>query len=88
MWGENQQLGAIDLLSILSFLIAIQNLDENRQQSAHNDVQAANARQEQHLLRAIKDMFEEQNRMLLDQNEVLERQNQMLSEILDIVRNN
>lgn len=64
MWNENQQLSVIDLLSVLSFIIAIQNLDENRQQSAHNDVQAANAKQEQHLLQEIKKMFEEQNKML------------------------
>lgn len=81
MWNENQQLGAIDILSVLSFIIAIQNLDENRQQSAHNDVQAANAKQEQHLLQEIHKMFEEQNRMLEDQN-------RMLEEILDSVRNN
>lgn len=68
MWNENQQLSAIDILSVLSFLIAIQNLDENRQQSAHNDVQTANAKQEQHLLQEIKKMFEEQNEML---NEIL-----------------
>lgn len=74
MWNENQQLSVIDFLSVLSFIIAIQNLDENRQQSAHNDVQAANAKQEQHLLQEIHKMFEEQNRML--------------EEILDIVRNN
>lgn len=81
MWNENQQLSAIDILSVLSFIIAIQNLDENRQQSAHNDVQAANAKQEQHLLQGIKKMFEEQNQMLEDQN-------RMLDEILDSVRNN
>lgn len=81
MWNENQQLSAIDILSVLSFIIAIQNLDENRQQSAHNDVQAANAKQEQHLLQEIKKMFEEQNQMLEDQN-------RMLKEILDTVKNN
>lgn len=68
MWNENQQLSVIDILSVMSFIIAIQNLDENRQQSAHNDVQAANAKQEQHLLQEIKKMFEEQNKML---NEIL-----------------
>lgn len=68
------------ILSVLSFIIAIQNLDENRQQSAHNDVQAANAKQEQHLLQEIKKMFEEQNQMLEDQNRMLEK-------ILDLVRN-
>lgn len=74
MWNENQQLSAIDILSVLSFIIAIENLSENREQSAHNDVQAANAKQEQHLLREIKKLFEEQN--------------QMLEEILDSVMNN
>lgn len=68
MWNENQQLSVIDILSVMSFVIAIQNLDENRQQSAHNDIQAANAKQEQHLLQEIKKMFEEQNKML---NEIL-----------------
>lgn len=81
MWNENQQLSAIDILSVLSLIIALINLDENRQQSAHNDVQAANAKQEQHLLQEIKKMFEEQNQMLEDQN-------RMLEEILDSVRNN
>lgn len=64
MEPNNQQFGVIDLLSVLSFIVAIQNLDENRQQSAHNDVQVANAKQEQHLLKEIKKMFEEQNQML------------------------
>lgn len=68
MWNENQQLSVIDILSVMSFIIAIQNLDENRQQSAHNDIQAANAKQEQHLLQEIKKMFEEQTKML---NEIL-----------------
>lgn len=64
MWNNNNQLSAIDILSVLSFAIAIENLQENREQSAHNDVQAANDRQEQHLLKEIKAMFEEQNQML------------------------
>lgn len=73
--GENnQQLGIIDIVSILSFIIAIQNLDENRQQSAHNDVQAANAKQERHMMEELKKLFEEQN--------------EMLREILDKVNNN
>lgn len=68
MWNENQ-LSALDIISVLSFIIAIQNLSENREQSAHNDVQAANAKQERHLLQEIKKMFEEQNKML---NEILD----------------
>lgn len=81
MWNENQQLSAIDILSVMSFIIAIQNLDENRQQSAHNDVQAANAKQEQHLLQEIKKMFEEQNQMLEDQNKMLEKIFSLLKQV-------
>lgn len=74
MWNDEQrQLSFIDILSILSFVVAIQNLEENRQQSAHNDVQAANEKHERHLLQEIKKMFEEQNKML--------------NEILDLLRN-
>lgn len=67
---NNNQFGAIDLISVLSFAIAIENLQENREQSAHNDVQAANERQEQHLLKEIKTLFDEQNEML---SEILTR---------------
>lgn len=73
MWNENRKLSVIDIISIMSFIIAIQNLSENREQSAHNDVQAANIKQEQHLLHEIKNMFEEQN--------------EMLNEILDLLKN-
>lgn len=70
MNGNNnqQQISFLDLLTILSFIIAIENLQENREQSAHNDVQTANARQERSLLKEIKKMFEEQNKML---NEII-----------------
>lgn len=70
---EQRQLSFVDILSILSFVVAIQNLEENRQQSAYNDVQSANAKQEKHLLQEVKKMFEEQNKMLND--------------ILDLLRN-
>lgn len=66
---SGNQWGAMDVLSVMSFLLGLENLQENRQQSAHNDVQAANARQEQNLLKEIGRMFEEQNRML---NEILQ----------------
>lgn len=72
--GNNNQFGAIDILSIVSLLLGYENLLENRSQSAHNDVQAANAKQEEHLLQEIKKMFEEQN--------------QMLNEILQLLQNN
>lgn len=71
--NNNNQFGAIDFLSIASFFIGYSNLIENRQQSAQNDVQAANDRQEQHLLKEIKTLFDEQN--------------EMLSEILTLLKN-
>lgn len=68
--NDRRQFGFVDFLTVLSFVIAIENLEENRIQSAHNDVQAANAKQEQHLLKEIRKMFEEQNQML---GEILEQ---------------
>lgn len=63
---NNNQLGFIDILSILSFFISIQNLKENEEQSAHNDVQKANDKQARYLLNEIKRLFEEQNKMLVE----------------------
>lgn len=68
--NENNQLGFIDILSILSFAIAIENLSENRIQSENNDVMKANQQQAEYLLNEIKRMFQEQNEMLA---EILER---------------
>ena len=53
-----------DILNLVSLIIGIQNLNENRQQSAHNDIQAENQRQAEFLLREINARFEEQNQML------------------------
>ena len=61
----------IDLLSILSILLGIQNLQENRDQSKHNDVQLANDKQAKFLLNEISTKFEEQNAMLKEQARLL-----------------
>lgn len=53
-----------ELLNALSLIIGLQNLQENREQSEHNDVQKANDEQERHLLEHIHSLFEEQNVML------------------------
>ena len=53
-----------DLLQILSIILGYQNLIENRQQSTHNDVTAANDKQAQFLLEEISRKFDEQNTML------------------------
>lgn len=58
-----------DLLNIVSILIGLQNLQENREQTAHNDVQIENDNQAKFLLDELKKQFDEQNKML---NEILQ----------------
>lgn len=58
-----------DLLNIVSILIGLQNLQENREQSEHNDIQSANDNQTKFLLDELNKKFNEQNKML---NEILE----------------
>ena len=64
MNGEQRQFDVLDILNVLSFMLGIENLQENRTQSAHNDVQA------EYLLVEINKRFEEQNKIL---GEILER---------------
>lgn len=54
----------LDLINALSLIIGIQNLQENREQSAHNDIHSENELQAQYLLTEIVALFEEQNAML------------------------
>lgn len=63
MYPQNQ-FDKIDALGILSFIIGYENLIENRQQSAHNDIQSANDQQARYLLEELKRLFQEQNEML------------------------
>ena len=72
--GEQRQFDALDMISLLSFFLGYENLLENRQQSAHNDVSAANDRQAQFLLEELGRKFEEQNAMLREILEVLKRE--------------
>ena len=58
-----------DLLNIVSILIGLQNLQENREQSEHNDIQSANDNQTKFLLDELNKKFDEQNKML---NEILQ----------------
>lgn len=69
--NEQRQFDALDLISVLSFMLGYQNLQENRQQSAHNDVSAANDKQAKFLLGELGRKFEEQNAMLHEILEVL-----------------
>lgn len=58
------QFDVIDMLSVMSFFLGLENLQENRQQSAQNDVNAANDKQAKQLLEELGKKFEEQNVML------------------------
>lgn len=58
------QTNDFDLLQILSIILGYQNLIENRQQSTHNDVTAANDKQAQFLLEELSNKFDEQNALL------------------------
>ena len=65
-----------NFLNVLSIILALQNLQENREQSAHNDVQIANDNQAKLILTEINGKFAEQNKML---EEILETQKEILS---------
>lgn len=69
--NEQRQFEAIDIISVLSFMLGYENLLENRTQSAHNDVSAANDKQARFLLEELSQKFEEQNTMLREILEVL-----------------
>lgn len=58
------QLDALDIVSILSLALGYKNLMENREQSAHNDVSAANEKQANFLLEELTKKFEDQNILL------------------------
>ena len=62
--ASNGQFGALDALGIASFLLGWENLMENRQQSAQNDVGAANDRQASYLLEEIGKRLDSQDRTL------------------------
>ena len=73
MQYDNQNNDLINLINVLSFVIGYSNLNENRQQSDRNDVQAANKAQAKYLLNEINRRFDEQNRMLERLIELMEK---------------
>lgn len=54
----------INAINVASFAIGLQNLKENREQSAYNDIHASNQRQAEYLLNEINRRFDEQNKLL------------------------
>lgn len=75
--GSNDNFGI--LLDIISILLGYENLMENRQQSAENNINKSNQEQAKQILDDLHEQFNEQNAML-------EYQNQLLVEILDILK--
>ena len=75
---QDQNNDLINLINVLSFVIGYSNLNENRQQSDRNDVQAANKAQAKYLLNEINRRFDEQNK-------ILEEQNIMLAKLLELL---
>lgn len=63
----------IDVLDVASILLGLQNLQENREQSAHNDVQSANDKQAEYLLKEINKQFEKPNEILDRISKLLEK---------------
>lgn len=70
---NNRQFDVIDAISVASFLLGIENLNENRAQSAQNDVNAANDKQASYLLSEIGKRLDRQDRTLEAILEKLER---------------
>ncbi len=67
------QLDALDILNVLAFWLGLENLRENREQSAHNDVNAANEKQAAMMMDGILEQFEEVKAMLARVIDLLEK---------------
>lgn len=72
MNGQNGY-GFFDILNLASLMVGLANLNENREQSVHNDVQRENSRQAEYLLTEIARLFAELNRRLSEQDKTLEK---------------
>lgn len=64
MNNNNNEIDMGYILGVISILLGMINLQENREQSAHNDIQIANDKQAKYLLEGITQKFDEQNEML------------------------
>lgn len=76
-----------DLLNALSLILAVENLNENRQQSQYNDVHKANDEQAELLLKEINDRFAEQNENIDRILKIQQNHTDMLKEIYHLLRN-
>lgn len=71
--GNDNNNVASDLLNIISIMLGYENLMENRQQSAENNVARHNRKQSDQLLADLHEQFDKQNEMLRYQNDLLEQ---------------
>lgn len=79
MFNGNGEDKEIDILNLISIVLGYSNLIENREQSAHNDIEKHNRQQEKNILDDLHQHFEKQN-------ELLYYQNHLLHEILNILK--
>ena len=65
MFGKEQsEFNSLDMFNILSFWIAILNLEQNIEQSKDQDIHKANDKQQKEMLQEIHNEFEAQNERL------------------------
>lgn len=69
-----------NLLNLFSIFLGYENLMENRQQSASNDVEKHNQKQTRMILNDLHEQFNLQNSMLKYQNSLLEKILKILKE--------
>lgn len=76
---ENNNNVTSDLLNLISIILGYENLMENRQQSADNNVEKHNRKQSDQILTDLHKQFDKQN-------EILKYQNRLLEQILKILK--
>lgn len=62
--SENRSFDFLDLINILSFWIAVMNLEQNIEQSKEQDINKSNEKQQKEILDNIHKQFEKQNQLL------------------------
>ena len=62
--SENRSFDFLDLINILSFWIAVMNLEQNIEQSKEQDINKANEKQQKEILNNIHEQFEQQNELI------------------------
>lgn len=69
---NNQNLDNIsNLLNVISIMLGYENLIENRQQTAENNIYLHNKKQSEMLLNALNKKFDELNKAIVSQNKLL-----------------